>query len=71
MEIKYMSVSELVALRGWIMDIYNSGKISIDVNTEQVNKLNFKLKEIDEELLDRVIRTESFLVDKSIKLDLD
>lgn len=71
MEIKYMSVSELVALRGWIMDIYNSGKISIDINTEQVNKLNAKLKEIDEELLDRVIRTESFLVDKSIKLDLD
>lgn len=59
MEIKFMSASDLVAMRSWIMDIYNSGKISIEISTEQFNRLNTQLKEIDEELLKRVMKNES------------
>lgn len=55
MNVKVMTEIELVLLRGWMSEVYNSGRGFAPVSKEQLLKLGTKLTELDEELLERVL----------------
>lgn len=55
MNVKVMTEIELVLLRGWMSEIYNSGRGFVTINKEQLLKLGAKLSELDAELLERVL----------------
>lgn len=55
MNVKVMTEIELVLLRGWISEIYNSGRGFAPVSQQQLLGLRTKLVELDTELLERVL----------------
>ena len=52
--INRMTVSDLVALRGWAYEVYNSGKTFAKVDKNMLNDMLKTLVEIDEELFRRI-----------------
>ncbi|MFA5048774.1 MAG: hypothetical protein WC516_07145 [Patescibacteria group bacterium] len=55
MKIQAMTEIELVLLRNWMCEIYNTGKGFVGVSQSQLIALHKKLEELDTELLKRVL----------------
>lgn len=53
---KDFSISELISLRNWILNFFNVGLTFVTPTVQQLAELKEKLKNIDEEMLNRVLK---------------
>lgn len=73
MKVQSMTEIELVLLRNWMCEIYNSGRGFINLKSDQLVGLRKKLEELDAELLDRVLneKTIGTFVDENFEATLE
>lgn len=61
------SISELISLRNWILNFFNVGLTFVTPTPQQLVELKEKLKNIDEEMLNRILKKEIKFKDENFE----